>query len=448
MKQSNIVEELLKNYEKGRITRKSGSPCLYFDFVYHGKRVEKSTGLVDSEENRDKARAALTELIKGFKTGVITFSAAFPSASEQEKAYFSLLENRSYCPEPWDVLVGSYADKWIREIVENFDAGKRHDYLQALNDWILPFFKDKTFYDITNIELKRFIAQLKWRDTKNKGKKLSGSRVRNIFIPLRKMWHAAWSEHHWQFSLVNPFIELAPEDFPKKSKKGVQVFHFDDWANILKNMDTFYRPVSEIMIMTGMIGSEIAGLRKADLTSGVIEVENKRVIKRKKEGGLVIEEERLKTDDRPRRIPITAKLERLFQEVLKQKGPEYEYVFSMKDGSRFNPDNFREGAWETAFRKSGLEYVRPYAMRHSFAGWSMTMRMDPGRLAYLMGHSTKKMVYERYGKYEEDLEKEAPLMLDYFGRDFIEKNFNKNFYSFLNLSGYDSSQLDDKSGNE
>ena len=64
-----------------------------------------------------------------------------------------------------------------------------------------------------------------------------------------------------------------------------------------------------------------------------------------------------KTDDRPRRIPITTKLEQLFQEVLKQTGPEYEYLFSMKDGSRFNPDNFREAAWKTAFRKSSLEYM-------------------------------------------------------------------------------------------
>ncbi len=108
---------------------------------------------------------------------------------------------------------------------------------------------------------------------------------------------------------------------------------------------------------------------------------------------------------------------------MKQTGPEYEYVFSIKDSSRFNPDNFREAAWETAFRNSGLEYVRPYAMRHSFAGWGMTQRMEAGRLAYLMGHSTKKMVYERYGKYVEDLEKDALHMLDYFGRDFIDINF-------------------------
>ena len=190
------------------------------------------------------------------------------------------------------------------------------------------------------------------------------------------------------------------------------------------------------MIMTGMIGSEIAGLRKSDLTNGYIEVQNKLVTKRKKEGNLVIEAEQLKTDDRPRRIPITAKLNQLLQEVLKQTDPEYEYVFRMKNGSKFNPDNFREAAWETAFRQAKLEYVRPYATRHSFAGWGLTLRMDPNRLVYLMGHSTKKMIYERYGKYVEDVEKDASRILDYFGKDFIGKNFKKTFYSFLDCESF------------
>jgi integrase len=56
----------------------------------------------------------------------------------------------------------------------------------------------------------------------------------------------------------------------------------------------------------------------------------------------------------------------------------------------------KEAAWETAFRQAKLEYVRPYAMRHSFAGWGLTLKMDPNRLVYLMGHSTKKVIYERY----------------------------------------------------
>jgi len=426
------MSRIVVEKEKGNITRKAGSSILYFDFKYFGKRLEKSTGLPDNEENRKKARQSLTILIERLEIGTLSFAQAFPKASEKEKAYFSILENGSYSREPWDVYVGSYVDKWVEEIVANFESeSKRHDYLQSINDWILPYFKDKTFYEMTSVELKRFIGQLRWRDTFHVGQALSGSRVRNIFIPLRKVWSDACSENHWQLKLANPFNELKPGDFPKKSKKIVRVFLIDEWLKLLEHMDSFYRPVAEIMIMTGMIGSEIAGLRKSDLRNGYIEIENKFVRRRQKGGALEIEKEELKNEVRTRRIPITARLAHLLHEVLQRTDSEYKYVFSMKDGSRFDPDNFREAAWETAFRKSKLDYVKPYATRHSFAGWGLTLRMDPSRLVYLMGHRTRKMIYETYGKYVEDIEKDARRILEYFGQDFIDINFKKSFHSFL-----------------
>ena len=205
-------------------------------------------------------------------------------------------------------------------------------------------------------------------------------------------------------------------------------------------MDPFYSPIAEVMIRTGMIGSEMAGLRKSDLKNGYIEVQNKIVRKRKKGGTLEIEKTELKTPDRFRRIPITKELDRLLREVLSRTDADFEYVFCMKDGSKFDPDNFREAAWETAFRRSGLDYVNPYAMRHSFAAWCLMLRMDPNRLVYLMGHSTKKMIYENYGKYVEDLEKGAGQILEYFGQDFIDRNFKKTFYSFLDSESFSESR--------
>ena len=58
-------------------------------------------------------------------------------------------------------------------------------------------------------------------------------------------------------------------------------------------------------------------------------------------------------------------------------------------------------------------------MRHTFAAWALTLRMDPNRLVNLMGHGSKKMIYEVYGNYVEDLETDTGMILDYFGKDFI-----------------------------
>lgn len=42
------------------------------------------------------------------------------------------------------------------------------------------------------------------------------------------------------------------------------------------------------------------------------------------------------------------------------------------------------------------------------------------KLVRLMGHGSKKMVYEVYGEYIDGLEEDACKILEYFGRDFLQ----------------------------
>ena len=91
----------------------------------------------------------------------------------------------------------------------------------------------------------------------------------------------------------------------------------------------------------------------------------------------------------------------------------------MKSGRIFDIDSFRKNPWTRAFRKARLSYKVPYTIRHSFAAWALTLRMDSNRLVRLMGHGSKKMIYEVYGNYVEGLETDVGKILDYFGKDFI-----------------------------
>lgn len=65
-------------------------------------------------------------------------------------------------------------------------------------------------------------------------------------------------------------------------------------------------------------------------------------------------------------------------------------------------------------------------MRHSFAAWALTLRIDPNRLVRLMGHGSKQMIYEVYGDYIEGLEEDFWQILEYFGRDFAEPKMKKS----------------------
>ena len=83
----------------------------------------------------------------------------------------------------------------------NFDSEvKKQDFKQVINDWLLPHFGRKSFFQITRVEVQKFLATLKWRSGKNKGRQLSRSRVKNILIPLRAIWNDASDENHWDSS--------------------------------------------------------------------------------------------------------------------------------------------------------------------------------------------------------------------------------------------------------
>jgi integrase len=403
------VPEGLNSGSTGSIIRKKGSKKLYFSFPYHEVRVVKSTRLNDTPQNQVKAREWLDRQMEKIAKGTFIFAKAFPDASEKEKAFHAAREGWEYKPEPHNVLFGDYVGIWLNKMMANCPSDNtKRDYRQIIGDRLLPELGGKTFYQINGVLLKDFLSTLKWRTGKNKGRRLSEARIRNIISPLRVIWSEACEENRWD--LRDPFKFLA-KHIPKDRKKHPVVLRFDEWLKIIENMRPYYRAIAELMIMTGMIGSEIAGLRRQDIVDGHMLVQNSIVRGHEKDD--------LKTTFRNRKIVITDAIRRPLEVAAARS--ESEYIFSMKSGRQFDVDSFRKNVWTPALKKAGMEYKVPYTTRHTFCAWSLAVGMDPNRLVSLMGHGSKKMVYEVYGNYVEGLEKDADKILTYFGTDFIGK---------------------------
>ena len=411
MKRTNHQDAMLfDNQEKkqGTIIRKPGSRKLYFLFYYFNRRVEKTTGANDTPANRLKARAWLDRQIEKRDLGKLIFAEAFPSASEEEKAFFAKLEGWQYAPEPRDILFGSYAKEWYQDVWSHFPEGtKKDDYKQIIDYWLFPYFQDKTFFQISGVEIQRFFTTLKWQKGKHKGEPLSKARVKNILIPLRTIWNDACDQHRWV--LHNPFPNLK-KHLPKGQPKRREGFRFDEWQEFARHIDPWYLPVVELMLLTGMINSEIAGLQRGDIHPDYIQVQHTIVRGR--------EQDTPKTRFRIRKIPITQAIRQRL-EILQARSTDGRLI-TTKTGTAFRPANFRKDVWEKAQKASGITDKVPYSLRHSFAAWSLTLGVDMNKLVRLMGHGTKKMVYEVYGDYIEGLEDDAWNILEYFGRDFIE----------------------------
>ena len=402
--------QLFDNQEKkqGSILKKAGSKKLYVLFYYFNKRVEKTTGLNDTVKNRQKVRLWLDRIFEARDSGKLIFADAFPGASDEEKAYFAKLEGWQYAPEPRDILFGAYTQQWLETVWSLYpEGGRKHSYALIINGWLLPHFQDLTFFQISGVEIQKFLAGLKWRTGPKKGQVLSKIRMKNILIPLRAIWNDACDQYRW--TLHNPFNNLK-KHFPKTIAKRREGFRYGEWQKFLQGVHPWYQPIVELMILTGMINSEMAGLLRSDIKPDYIQVQH--TIVRGKEYDTP------KTPYRIRKIPITQAIRQRLDLLLARSSGEK--LVTTPTGGYFNPANFRKDIWEKASQASQISDKVPYSMRHSFAAWALTLRIDPNRLVRLMGHGTKKMIYEVYGDYIEGLEEDFWQILEYYGRDFAQ----------------------------
>lgn len=392
---------------QGAVIRKPGSKRLYVLFYYFNRRVEKTTGLDDTPANRQKVRLWLDRIIERRDAGQLVFADAFPGASEAEKTLFAKLEGWDYTPEPKDILFGEYTREWLHSVWSRYPEGTRKDdYRQIIDCWLLPYFQGLTFYQISGVELQKFLSTLRWQKGKHRGEPLSKARVKNILIPLRTIWNDACDQYRWV--LYNPFPNLK-KHLPKAPAKRREGFRFDEWQRFLAEIDPWYQPVMELMILTGMINSEIAGLKRENILPEHILVKDTIVRGR--------EQDTPKTRYRIRKIPITQAIRQRLQLLMERSTGDL--LVTTESGTVFHAANFRKNIWEKAQIASGICDKVPYSLRHSFAAWALTLRIDPNKLVRLMGHGSKQMIYEVYGDYIEGLEEDCSKILNYFGQDFI-----------------------------
>lgn len=261
------------------------------------------------------------------------------------------------------------------------------------------------FRSITAYEMEKFVNTLRHKKGPLEGQKLSRKRIDNVLQVFNTLWKSARKKHSWK--LDDPFEDN--EDYlPEKKKQLFVVLRFAEWEAILEAMDPYYRPVTKLMMLTGLIASEIAALKRSHIRDGYLYIEEAVVRE--------IEKDEPKNDYRRRRYKITKAIAEVLEEA--EAASTGRYLFRMDTGKPFTAEQFQRQVWRRALEKAGATYRKPYITRHSFAVWALAIRIDQNRLVKLMEHASKQMVFETYGHYVEGLEKDRLKILAFFGRDF------------------------------
>ncbi len=261
-------------------------------------------------------------------------------------------------PEHDDELTfGKFAKEWAKKRMgkkKKIKPSTWRDYSSSLNKHVLPAFKDVPIKDIKAHEVKDFRDNLECK----------AKRANNILVPMRAIFSFALGKEYISTNIMDQVGNLEveqPDIFP---------FTVEEVEVILDAIDPFYEPYTCCRFYTGMRDGEINALRWSDYKEKMPTGPKLNVNK-----SFVYGEEGPPKTQKSRR-PVDC-LEFVVEALEKQKEltGNSEYIFLTKDGSRMNPDHFREVVWKPALKKAGLNYRPPIQTRHTFA----TMMLPEGR---------------------------------------------------------------------
>lgn len=191
---------------------------------------------------------------------------------------------------------------------------------------------------------------------------------------------------------------------PEPKRREVPTFGtWEELERLAEELPPERRSLPLLVVGTGLRPEEWLALewRDLDLKEGTLQVRRVYTDGRVKECG--------KQERSLRRIPLRRRAVEALQGHPRGFGSTL--VYGGEDGSHLNLHNWRRAEWYPALDAAGLPKAVPYAMRHTFASFSLAAGVSLFYLARLMGSSVD-MIDKTYGHLLPDSESYLRGLLD------------------------------------
>lgn len=285
--------------------------------------------------------------------------------------------------EEKEVLFGEVAEKWAKATEKKVKSSTWRDYKGAMNFYLLPYFGNMPIDQVTFLKVEEFVAELP----------CSSKRANNVLVPLRSLMRFAYRA---ELISKNP-MDLV--DNKKTDKPDINPLSMDEVNRFLEVIDPFYMSFFIVAFFTGMRFGEMAGLKWKNVSfeKNIIQVKVTRV--RGEEGNP-------KTNGSVRDLKMLPPVvEALKQQKLMTSGKS-EYVFLNKNNRPVLPASINFLFWKPALQKANLKPRSLYQTRHTFATLMLDSGEVPGWVQKMMGHSSLKMILERYYSHIKNYERD------------------------------------------
>lgn len=325
---------------------KRSNGILYVEYEVDFKRVQKSTRLLDTPQNRALIQK---EVIPALQRKI--------ARGELSK----------YKPKSFQY----YSELYVRSKskLKGFERVKKHvDYA------------NRTFGTILITHITRGVVK-EW--IQGELERISSKTLQNYLAAVRGVLDVA-VDHEVISKNVAMGIKL-----PTHIKKEVEPFTPLQVHTLLANATGWLKLYLAISFFTGLRTGEVLGLMQGDINLKTRVISVKRSISQ----GVTSTPKNAKSI---REVPIFDDLVPYLKNT-----PKSLWLFTKLDGSPVNGlDGAKQEKWKNLLKDCNIEYRKIYATRHTFIV-SMLKNSDLSilEIAQLVGHTTTQMIIQNYGKF-------------------------------------------------
>lgn len=379
----------------GSIRRHESKGTLFMDFRYAGQRLREYTSLPDSAANRKRLQKALDRLEAEIALGTFDYQKTFgkPLPSGQPTAEAAAEEGPELQRNPMSrtgtPTFKEFADMWFSESEVSWRRSYKVTQRGSIDQYLIPYFGEKEVGQITKADVLAFRATLAKVTTRKSQSTLSNRRINSVMKPLRQILNEAAD----RLEFTSAFRNIKPL---KMKRSDVMPFTLDEVQQILTTVRADYRQYFTVRFFTGMRTGEAHGLKWK-----YIDFERRLILVR--EAIVLKEEDELKTDGSVRDIQMNDLVFDALRAQFKVTGKTSEFVFSNRNGTPIDNQNFLNRVWSPLLRHLDIPHRRAYQMRHTAATLWLASGEAPEWIARQLGHTSTEMLFRVYSRYVPNL---------------------------------------------
>lgn len=350
-------------------------------------------------------------------------------ADKELAKFVAELTKDNYQKQQKIMFVDFVYKEWLpKHAVKTLSSTTLDTYKRYLRLRILPAFSMFRVDQITSVHISDFIDNISEDGMRLDGK--SGALSSNaIFFHLRVL------NNVFNYAVKRKIIQESPVkdvDKPKIRKKKVEVYDVDESRKLVEALEVeplHWRVAFKLMITAGLRRSEVYGLdldKHVDLENRIIHVEQamtytpgnpydihpiRKGEQGEQEGQRDIYISSLIRDDLALLVK-NRKIERADYDTddLWREG-EHNLLLAHEDGTPYNPTGLNKW-WGRFIKRHKLNYIKPHALRHTFASILINEGVNAKTVSTQLGHSTTKTTLNVYSHVFRDANKDAIIKLD------------------------------------